>query len=399
MTRWDKEYGGSSEEVGSRPLRIAYFAGTMRPGHDGVTRVLYRIIEALRESGIESIFFSPIVPPPADQPVPMFEVPSVAFPLYPDYRFAVPGQKHFEGRLDAFDPDIIHINSPCSLGHAAVRYGRRRTVPVVATYHTHFPSYAKYYKIKALETFSWTYLRKLYNACLEVYVPSEPVRRELRAHGFETTEFLPHGVDTSVFQPSYRSDEWRRANGLEGKTVLLFAGRLVWEKDLRTLADASAIVTARHPEAVFVLAGDGPIRSELQQLMPAAVFLGYQSGTDLSTVYASSDIFVFPSTTETFGNVTLEAMASGLAPVCAREGGAAGFIRDGATGLLTEPRDPSDLAEKIISLLERPEEVARMGQAGLAFARGQSWDRIMSRLFARYSAIAAGGRMRRRKAA
>ena len=380
-------------------LRVAYFAGTMRPGHDGVTRVLYRLIDALREREIEAIFFSPIIPPPAEQPVPMFEVPSVAFPLYPDYRFAVPGHKHFEERLMAFDPDIIHINSPCPLGHAAVRLARRQNVPAVATYHTHFPSYAKYYKIKVLEAFSWTYLRKLYNDCVEVYVPSEPVRKELRTHGFETTEFLPHGVDTSTFHPSYKSVEWRRANGLEGKKVLLFAGRLVWEKDLRTLADASAIVTSQYPDAVFVLAGDGPIRHELKQMMPDAVFLGYQSGAALSTVYASSDIFVFPSTTETFGNVTLEAMASGLAPVCAREGGAAGFVRSGATGLLAEPRDGADLASKIGFLLDRPDELKRMGDAALSFAKTQSWERIFSRLFERYSAIAAAGRMRRRKAA
>ena len=377
-------------------LRIAYFAGTMRPGHDGVTRVLYRLIDALGETGIDSIFFSPIIPPPAHRPVPMYEVPSVRFPLYKDYRFALPGQKHFEARLAAFDPDVIHINSPCPLGHAAVRYARRAGIPVVATYHTHFPSYAKYYKIKALETFSWNYLKGLYNDCDRVYVPSEPVRKELRSHGFVTTEFLPHGVDTGMFNPAYRSGEWRESIGAGGKSVLLFAGRLVWEKDLRTLAEAYRIVSAGRNDALFVLAGDGPVRAELAAMMPGAVFLGQVEGAALSAAYASSDLFVFPSTTETFGNVTLEAMASGIPPVCAREGGASGFVKSGATGLLAEPRDGADLARKVSYMLDHPDERKRMGGAALAFASEQSWERIFDRLFAGYVDLASAGRARRR---
>ena len=380
-------------------LRVAYFAGTMRPGHDGVTRVLYRLIDALNETGIRSIFFSPIIPPALEQPVPMYEVPSVRFPLYKDYRFAIPGHRHFEERLAAFDPDVIHINSPCPLGHAAVRYGRRTGIPVVATYHTHFPSYAKYYKIKALETFSWNYLRNLYNDCDRVYVPSEPVRRELRAHGFETTEFLPHGVDTGMFNAAYRSEEWRQAHGCGGKTVLLFAGRLVWEKDLRTLAEAYRIITARRGDALFVLVGDGPVRGELEAMMPGALFLGQLGAPGLAAAYASSDVFVFPSTTETFGNVTLEAMASGIPPVCAREGGASGFVKSGATGLLAEPRDGEDLAAKITFMLDRPDERKKMAASALSFALEQSWERIFDRLFAGYVDIASAGRSRRRKAA
>ena len=383
----------------TRPLRVAFFAGTMKPGHDGVTRVLYRLIDALKSQGIESVFFSPIIPERSRRPVPMHKVPSVTFPFYKDYRLSVPGYKHFERELREFKPDLLHINSPCPLGHAAVHYGLRYGIPVVATYHTHFPSYAKYYSFDAFEAYSWRYFRKLYNACERVYVPSRPVMDELRMHGFSSVEFLPHGVDAATFSPSYRSEGWRRSHGMEGKTVLLYAGRLVWEKDLRTLARAYEWITSRRRDVLFALSGDGPVREELQQMMPEAIFLGHQTGENLSRVYASSDIFIFPSTTETFGNVTLEAMASGLPPICAREGGAYGFIEPGITGMLAAPRDPQDLAAQVEYLLDHPERRQEMGRAARAFAREQSWEKIFQRLFKSYDEVIRAYHLGRSKAA
>lgn len=365
-------------------LRVAYFAGTMRPEHDGVTRVLYRLISYLNERSIDNIFFSPIVPLHGEQQTEFRKIPSVAFPLYKDYRFAMPGSKHFEQELRTFNPDILHINSPCSLGYAAVKYGKRNGIPVVATYHTHFAGYAKYYNIKALEGLSWMYVRSLYNACQRVYVPSQPIVDELGSHGLSNLEFLPHGVDTAAFSPTFKSLEWKKRLGVESKQVLLFAGRLVWEKDLKTLAESYTLLTEKRNDIAFVLAGDGPIRHELEHLMPNAVFLGHQSKRDLATAYASSDLFVFPSTTETFGNVTLEAMASGLPPICAREGGAYGIIQPERTGLLAEPRCPHDLVQKIESLLDNSEKREEIGRAALDFARQQQWENIFDRMMASY---------------
>ncbi len=365
-------------------LKAAYFAGTMRPGHDGVTRVLYRLIDELNKNEITNIFFSPIIPSPEQQPSPMYRVPSFTFPLYKDYKFAIPGVKYFEKRLNEFQPDILHINSPCSLGYAAVRYGQKYNVPVVATYHTHFASYAKYYKIKALEPFSWNYFRSLYNKCQAVYVPSNPILQELKSHGLNTVQFLPHGVDTSVFNTRYKSVFWKRQIGIENKIAILYTGRLVWEKDLRTFADTYNILKHQRDDFEFVLAGDGPVRSELEELMPGAKFLGYKSGKELSTIYASSDIFVFPSTTETFGNVTIEAMASGLPPICVREGGAYGIINDGKNGLIAEPKNPEDLAEKINILLDYPELRKIISQRAVQFANEQAWENIFKKLFAGY---------------
>jgi phosphatidylinositol alpha 1,6-mannosyltransferase len=370
-----------------RMLKVAYFAGTMKPGQDGVTRVLYRLIDALVKENIEVIFFSPVIPDNEEQKVRMFRVPSVTFPLNKEYKFAVPGSRYFENELKIFKPDLIHINSPCSLGHAAVIYANKNHIPVVATYHTHFPSYAKYYKIKMLEMFSWSYLSSLYNKCDSVFVPSTAIIDELKLHGFETTEFLPHGVDTKIFNPSFKNEEWKRKIGAENKIVVLYAGRLVWEKDLHTLADSYKIISEKRRNVKFVLAGDGPVMDELKELMPEAVFLGFQKGKDLSAAYASSDIFAFPSTTETFGNVTLEAMASKIPPVCAREGGAYGIIQDKVTGLIADPRNPESLSEKLLFLIDNSDKREEISERAYVFAQGQSWEKIFIRLFNRYVEI------------
>lgn len=369
-------------------MRVAHFAGTMQPGHDGVTRVLYRMTSALMGAGVDHVFVSPIVPPVAGRVAPMIEVPSVAFPLYTDYRLATPGSRYFAEQVRDFRPDILHIHSPCSLGYAAVRFGKKHNIPVVATYHTHFASYAKYYNIPMLEPFGWSYLRHLYDGCDRIFIPSMPILDELWAQGFRRLQHLPHGVDATVFNPGYRSYPWRIAHGIPAdKKMLLFAGRLVWEKDLRTLAATYDHVTRQRQDCVFVIAGEGPIRQELHGMMPGAVFLGQLGGTDLSHAYASADLFVFPSTTETFGNVIIEAMASGTVPVCAREGGAAGVVQHNVTGVLTTPRDPADIAKAVSELLHAPARRERMALQGLEFARRQSWQHIFQRMIDAYQEV------------
>ncbi len=373
-----------NSDLYSKEIRIAYFAGTMKPGHDGVTRVLYKIIEELNRRKINNIFFSPIVPSHEERLTKMVKVPSFTFPFYKDYKVSLPLQHLLEKNLQDFQPDILHINSPCPLGHAAVKYGHKHNIPVVATYHTHFSSYAKYYQVKVLESFGWNYFRSLYNKCEKVFVPSLPIMEELFSHGLNTIEYLPHGVDTEVFNPKFRSVEWKEKLGIENKFALLYAGRLVWEKDLATLADTYKILSSQRNDISFIIAGDGPIKEELKNLMPNAIFLGHLSGNDLSTVYASSDIFVFPSTTETFGNVTVEAMASGIPPICVREGGAYGIIKEGVTGLIAEPKNPYDLADKINRLLDDPVLRIRIAIAAFKFAQEQTWDKILDKLFDSY---------------
>jgi phosphatidylinositol alpha 1,6-mannosyltransferase len=378
-------------------LKVAYFSGTMRRGQDGVTRVLYRTIDALRERGIKSIFFSPVIPGPEDTPAEMRSVPSIAFPWYPDYRIALPGYKAFEAELQEFAPDILHIHSPCPLGCAAIHWGRRYGVPVVATYHTHFASYAKYYNVKALEVFGWNYFRSLYHSCARVYVPSVPILHELASRGISNLAFLPHGVDSRLFTPHHRSTQWRSRIAPQGKKIFLYAGRLVWEKDLRTLIGVYDKLMKERSDWTLALAGDGPVRQELESAMPEARFLGSLTGHDLCVAYASSDVFLFPSTTETFGNVVVEAMASGLPVICAAEGGASGSIMHGVSGYITNPRDAADIARHANLLLDDPELHRRMGRAARSYARTQNWEGIFDRLFQDYRNVLMEARSPKRR--
>jgi phosphatidylinositol alpha 1,6-mannosyltransferase len=367
-------------------VRIAFFAGTMRPDHDGVTRVLYRYCRGLEQRGHEVACFSPITPRAEEAPAPTYPVPSFAFPFYTDYRVSLPSYRPFLRPLRRFRPDVLHIHTPCPLGFAAVTCGARLGIPTLATYHTHFESYAKFYPIPFITRPGWAYLRWVYGHCRRLLVPSAPILEVLRRRGLTNLHHLPHGVDADRFHPRFRSTSWRAANGLEGRVGVLYAGRLVWEKDLETLAGAYSLLSGRE-DLVFALAGEGPKRDVLAARMPNARFLGHRTGSALSTVFASADLFVLPSTTETFGNVTLEAMASGIPAICVNEGGAPTNVRDGVTGLIAEPRDPASLARAIERLAGDAGLRERMGWEALRYARRQSWERILDRLVDHYEVV------------
>jgi glycosyltransferase involved in cell wall biosynthesis len=367
-------------------MRIACFNANMRVGQDGVTRCMYRLFDEVLRRGHEAIAITATLPD-GNPPVPMYRVPSFAIPLQKTYRMALPGYASFRKVLGEFRPDVLHINSPCTLGFAAMNYGRRHGVPVVATYQTHFPTYARYYNVPRLEAMIWRLLRHLYNNVSLTLVPTRPIMEDLQEHGIRGLRYAPNGVDHTQFNPSFRSAAWReRINGGE-KPIVLFVSRLVWEKDLRVLADAWRILRARRDDFTLVLVGDGHARAELEQQMPDARFLGYQSGRALSECYASADVFAFPSTTETFGLVTLEAMASGLAPVAARVGGAIEIIEEERSGLLAEPRSAAGFAACIERLLDDASLRARIARGALARAREYSWDTLLDRILASYSEV------------
>ena len=343
-------------------MRIAYFNANLKVGQDGVTRVIYKMIDGAIDRNHEAIAITSILPEPSQQSIQMYKVPSVVLPLQKAYRIAIPGYQSFARILNKFRPDILHINSPCTLGFGAVKYAKHFNVPIVATYHTHFPTYPRYYKLTKLEDLVWRITRNLYNNVDRTLVPTKPILNELIENNIQRLEYLPNGVDTGLFTPERRNNAWRNQFGDGTKPIVLFVSRLVWEKDLRVLADAYRLLKTKRNDFEMVIVGDGHARQEFEQLMPGAHFLGYQSGVTLAESFASADIFVFPSTTETFGLVTLEAMASGLAPVAAKIGGATEIIEEGISGIFAKPLDGTDMAHKVEWLLDHPNYCRAIGE-------------------------------------
>jgi len=360
-------------------MKIAYFIGTLKK-EDGVTRVLLALINEGRKRGIESVIVTGWAEDLSVSPVPVIQVPSIIFPLYRDYRISLPGMAKFKKQLDEFQPEIIHIHSPDTLAWSALKYAKNRDIPILATHHTNFCKYLSYYHLGFLKPFVWFLLRKLYKQMRVTTTPSQVIAEELIGHKIPNVTVLPWGVSFEKFNDSFRSEELRNQILKKGeKFILLCVSRLTWEKDLHTLAKSYNLLKEKRKDFVMVVAGDGPARKELESLMPGAIFFGHIDGLKFSQVYASADIFLFPSTTETFGNVTIEAMASGLVPVVADAGGSKSLVIDKENGFLTRPRDYKDVAEKVSILLDNDQLREEMRKTALKFSKDFTWEKVFDK--------------------
>ncbi|MCL4392006.1 glycosyltransferase family 1 protein [Patescibacteria group bacterium] len=368
-------------------MRIAFFIATIKK-QDGAVRVLLDLVREAKRRGIESVIVTGWTADPESVPVPTIVVPSMKFPLYPEYRFPVCGERSFEKELDAFHPDILHIHSPDTGAWSALKYAKKRTLPVVATHHTDFPKYLSYYHLGFLDKFVWFLLRSLYNRVAVVTTQSDVVALDLKKHGIRNIVTIGWGVDLERFNPRFRSDLWRQdtLHG-EASSMVLCVCRLTWEKDLRTLSAAYVLLKEKRRDFRMVVVGDGPARKGLEALMPGAVFTGRLEGSELSRAYASSDVFLFPSTTETFGSVTLEAMASGVIPVVADEGGSKSVVRNGEDGFLARPKDARDFSEKVNFLLDHPDARQKMKDTAVRSAHGMSWSATFERFLSEYQRL------------
>lgn len=288
-----------------------------------------------------------------------------------------------------FNPHLIHVASPDPLGKQAIKFAKKYDIPVVASYHTHFSSYLDYYKLGIFKGLLWRFLRRFYSQCEQVYVPSQSMIDVLRSHDIDGNLFLwERGVEMSLFNPERRSMQWRRNLGIaDDEVVVTFISRLVWEKGLSVFVDVINGLKARGIAHRSVIVGDGPARAELEDQLSDTLFLGHQKGEALATAYASSDIFFFPSETETFGNVTLEAMASGLPAVCANATGSRSLIRDGVTGFLAEPRNAASFLEPVSRLIQDKELRIGMGQLALKRAKQYDWPVILQRINGYYDEL------------
>jgi glycosyltransferase involved in cell wall biosynthesis len=374
-----------------RPLRVALITSSYNFIADGVALTLNRLVGHLEKQGVAVLVFAPVAQKPAfAHQGKLVPVPSLPLPGRPEYRLALGMAGHVKRQLLDFQPDIIHIAVPDLLGHAALALAKAHGIPAVASYHTRYETYLKHYwYLTPLEGLLKHVLRRFYGQAREVYVPSESVREALLADGLKDNfRPWPRGIDTERFTPGKRSAAWRAGLGIGAEElVVLHVSRLVREKRLDTLTKALNRIAAPHR---VVIVGDGPDRDYVQRELPQAVFTGFLEGDELATAYASSDIFVFPSDSESFGNVTLEAMASGLPCVCADATGSRSLVVMGETGFLAPADDAEAFAGHITTLARDGALRAALGEAARKRALGFSWDETLARMLGYYRALLAG---------
>lgn len=339
-------------------MRIAMFSETFLPGTDGVVTRLCATLRHLEEERHEVLLFAPQGAPETYASATIVGVPSFRFNLYPEKKFARPIPRVGKA-LKKFQPDLIHSVNPGFLSFAAIYYARWLGIPLLASYHTHIPSYARYYHLTWLEPFLWFCFRTIHNRAAINLCPSKATLRELESRGFRNLAVWERGVDLELFSPRRRSEtmRFRLLNGTDSeKKILLFVGRLASEKGiqrLRTYLD-------QMPNLHLAIVGEGPYRTELEKIFESAnvTFLGYLFGEELAEAYASADGFIFPSTTETLGLVLYEAMASGLPIIAAESPATREVLQEGQAGFMFDPLDPKSIMDTVKRFLnDEPKRV------------------------------------------
>jgi glycosyltransferase involved in cell wall biosynthesis len=360
-------------------LRIALFSGNYNYVRDGANQALNRLVGFLLRQGANVRVYSPTTDTPAFPPTgDLVSVPSVAIPGRSEYRLAYSLSASVRRDLAAYNPNLVHVAAPDIVAHRAVTWGRKRGIPVVSSVHTRFDTYLQYYHLQFLEPVVRAITRRYYRRCDAIVVPAESTAAILRAQRMnKDISIWARGVDRGQFHPERRSMEWRRSHGIDDDDmVVCFLGRLVLEKGLDVFADAIDAARAKDVPLKVVAIGDGPARDYFKERLPDAVFTGQLTGDQLAMALASTDVFLNPSITETFGNVTLEAMACGLPVVAAVASGATSLVQDEVTGKLSEPGDIDCFADSLAEYQADPALRARHGAAGLEFAKTMDWDEI-----------------------
>ena len=381
------------EPAPARPLKVALFSGNYNYVRDGANQALNRLVAFLERQGCTVRVYSPTSDTPAFEPAgTLVSVPSFSIPGRGEYRVALGLPERLKRDVREFGPDIIHLSAPDPAAHSAKRLARQLGVPVVASIHTRFETYLEYYGFGFARPLMEMMLGRFYTGLDEVFVTTAAFGETMRDAGIIRTEpaVWSRGVDKGRFNPKRRSPEWRWSLGVgDAEPVIGFVGRLVLEKGLDTVAAAVAELKRRGVPHRLVVVGDGPARDRFEALAPDAIFTGFLDGTNLARAYASMDMLLNPSTTETFGNINLEAMASGIPVVAARASGNECLVTDGDTGALVTPGDITGYADALQRYCTDPLLRAGHGKAGLAAAQAFDWDAINGAVLSRYRDLIA----------
>jgi glycosyltransferase involved in cell wall biosynthesis len=377
-------------QKGGKGMRVALFTDTFPPQINGVSLTLRRLTQHLLKRGIDCLVFAPDFPQ-QEEPFDESIVRLRSFPLifYPECRVAVPGYDEIEQSLRSFSPDLIHIATPFTMGWCGRRYGLKHRIPMVASHHTHFDKYLAYYRLSFLSPWIWQYLRRFHEPCRRVFVPSVEAKQALEQHGFSRVALWKRGVDTRLFNPRKENLHFKEKYGITERYLLLYVGRMAPEKEVDVLFRVmDRLPSPLREQTHWMFVGDGPMLAEWKKKQTTRVtFTGYLKGEELAEAYASADGFVFPSRTETFGNVVLEALASGTPAIVAGEGGVKEIVRHGETGWVCTPGSPEAFVEAVVELLTHPQQWEDMSFRVREYAGTQSWDAILDGLIEQYKQV------------
>ena len=378
----------------SRPLRVALVTETYPPEVNGVAVTFARVVEGLHARGHDLQLVRPRqgAAQLARRETRFNEVlvRGLPIPRYPELKMGLPAQGLLQRLWAAQRPDVVHIVTEGPLGWSALRAARRLGLPVVSDFRTNFHAYSRHYGVAWLQAPVMAYLRHFHNRTACTMVPTESLKNELAAAGLQGLRVVARGVDAQRFSPLHRSAALRASWGADpGTCVAMCVGRLAPEKNLGSVVSAFEAMREHEPRTRLVLVGDGPERQRLGQRCPEAHFAGVRHGADLAAHYASADVFLFPSTTETYGNVVPEAMASGLAVVAYDHAAAGQLIRHGENGLLARCDDTLEFCRVARRIAGDWAQLRELGAAARATAMRLDWGRIVAGVEQAYEAAMA----------
>ena len=360
-------------------LDIAFVTETFPPEVNGVAMTVGRLVGGLRELGHRVSVIRPRQAGADAGGEHELALPGLPLPGYPGLRFGLPAGGRLARQWRQRRPDLVHVVTEGPLGWSAVTTARRLGIPVTSGFHTNFDRYSVHYGVGWLRPAAATYLRTLHRRTRATMVPTAALAADLAGEGITGVRVVGRGVDTALYDPARRSPGLRSSWGVaHGAPVCLYVGRLAPEKNLALARRTFAAIRARHPAARMVWVGDGPSATQLAAEHPDHHFAGLRRGDDLAAHYASADLSLFPSLTETYGNVVAEAMASGLPVVAYRSAAAAELVEHEQNGVVASPGDESAYIAAALWMLEEDGRPAVLSTAARQAMLPRNWGRVVA---------------------